>query len=199
MGEIHLISNGKWSLHEFADVASNCITEIDYVHLREKNRTDEELETGVDHLINAGIPTSKIMINDRVSVASHKQVRGVQLAYHSLDVKTVRQHYPDLRIGRSVHSVVEAKKAEQDGADYVLYGHIFKSNSKPGLKPRGLENLKNLIEQVSIPVIAIGGITPHNANKVMECGAHGIAVMSGILESENPKKVTQHYRGGVSR
>ncbi|WP_188207228.1 thiamine phosphate synthase [Alkalibacillus aidingensis] len=195
--EIHLISNGKLPLKEFAEIVAEALPYIDFVHLREKHRSDEELEEGISALKSAGVPLTQIIINDRVELAHHWQVKGVQLAYHSMEIKQVREKYPELKIGKSVHTIAEARQAEKDGADYVLFGHIFTSQSKPGQKPQGLDNLRSLVESVELPVIAIGGITPVNVNDVVTCGTHGVAVMSGILDAKEPMEIAKQYRGGV--
>ena len=71
----------------------------------------------------------------------------------------MRDAFPHLRIGRSVHSVEEAKQAEQDGADYVLYGHCFETNCKEGITPNGIDRIIEMKKELHIPVMAIGGIT----------------------------------------
>ncbi|UCZ52346.1 thiazole tautomerase TenI [Bacillus shivajii] len=191
--EIHVISNGKQPLDKFVQTAKTIEPYVDYFHLREKKRTASEVVEGVELLKSAGIPASKLVINDRVDVAAAMKTAGTQLAYHSLPIQAVKSTFPHLRIGKSVHSVTEACEAEKNGADYILYGHVFPSNSKPGLEPRGVEQLRDIVESVDIPVIAIGGINPDRVNVVREAGAKGIAVMSGVLEAQCPLTAIQAY------
>src|SRR5699024_7828977 len=99
------------------------------------------------------------------------QCAGVQLAYHSLPTPLVKEGYLNLAIGKSVHSLEEAMEAEKAGADYLLYGHIFESKSKPELLPKGLEQLSILTQSVDVPIIAIGGITVDNLPAIMDAGA----------------------------
>ncbi len=153
----------------------------------------------VELLIDKKVPPSKIIINDRVDVAYISNVKGVHLAYHSLPVETVKLKFADLTVGCSVHSLEEAQIAEQQGADYVIFGHVYSTQSKPGLIPKGLEQLSFISELISIPVIAIGGIKPTNSRDVIVAGAQGIAVMSGILEAEDPLEAVQQYRSYLSR
>ena len=89
-----------------------------------------------------------------------------------------------LTIGTSVHSVEEALEAEKLGASYLTAGHIYATDCKKGLPPRGPGFLRSVCKSVSIPVYAIGGIKPDEKqlNKVMECGAAGGCVMSGMME-----------------
>lgn len=87
------------------------------------------------------------------------------------------------KIGASIHSVEEAKEAEGLGATYLTAGHIFLTDCKKGVPPRGLGFLGKVCEAVTIPVYGIGGITEENAGDVMRCGAAGYCVMSGVMRS----------------
>src|SRR5690625_7890514 len=107
--------------------------------------------------------------------------RGVQLASHSVSTAYVKKHHPRLLIGCSVHSVTEAIDQEKAGADYLLYGHVFTTDSKKGSDPRGVESLRAVIEHVSIRVVAIGGITRETVSSVIQAGANGVAALTGIL------------------
>lgn len=194
--EFHLISNGQIELTDFAKKAGKLAPFVDFIHIREKHRPAKDISTATQLLIKENIPNEKIIVNDRVDVAHVEGVGGVQLTYHSLKPRTVLEHFPRLRIGRSVHSIQEAYEAEEDGADYVLFGHIFSSASKPGLEPRGVQELMNVVNEVSIPVIAIGGITPQNIHEVKEAGAAGVAVMSGLLDAQDPIQTLKDYQKG---
>lgn len=191
--EFHLISDGKKSLEEFARIASVVQPFLTSLHLREKNKTAIELWEGIDLLHTAGVPREKIIVNDRVDVAMASGISGVQLAYHSLEPKWVKQFLPRLRVGRSVHSSEEAKAMEQQGTDFLIYGHIFTSGSKLGLRARGLHALYEVVRSVKIPVIAIGGISPDRVGQVIQTGVAGIAVMSGILDAVDPVVTAKQY------
>ncbi|MDQ0160261.1 thiamine phosphate synthase [Alkalibacillus salilacus] len=194
---IHLISNGKQSLEEFIKVSKAVSPYVNYIHIREKHRTDDELVEWISELVKNDISKGQLVMNERVELAVRTEIKGVQLTDHSEDVSSVRMKYPNLLIGRSVHSVEEAQDAAISGADYVIFGHIFKTNSKPGLLPRGLEQLGHLIKSVDIPVIAVGGITPKRVESVMTYGASGVAIMSGLIDSEKPIEEAKHFLGGV--
>ncbi|CAM3833202.1 thiazole tautomerase TenI [Aeromicrobium ponti] len=183
--QLHVISDGKLSLEAFAEIAGELEPFTDRFHLREKHRTSRELYTGVKMLLKKGIPTHKIVINDRVDVAWAFKT-GVHLAFHSLPIHIVKMHFPDIRIGCSVHSLEAAEEATKQGADYILFGHIFETDSKKGVPPRGIGALEALKKRNDIPVLAIGGIKPENVPEVLGAGADGIAVMSGILQAKDP-------------
>nr|WP_263327709.1 thiamine phosphate synthase [Neobacillus sp. Marseille-Q6967] len=162
------------------------------IHLREKQKTARELFQTVELLAKENIPLSKIIINDRVDVAFVTSAAGVQLAYHSLEAAMVKKFFPQLKLGCSIHSFEEGQKAIADGADYVLFGHVFPSKSKPGKPPKGIEELTKLTK-LDIPVIAIGGITAENTPQVIGTGVKGIAVMSGILDASDPLAAIKAY------
>src|SRR5699024_2778453 len=124
-------------------------------------------------------------------------VMGRGIAYVS--ASAAKDIFPNMHIGRSVHSVEEATKKEREGAYYVMYGHIFETKSKPGLAPRGLNNLKQVARSVSIPTVAIGGIEPTDVESVFQAGASGIAVLSGILLAEDVKKAAEQYREKINQ
>ena len=87
-------------------------------------------------------------------------------------------------IGASIHSVSEAKMAQELGASYVTAGHVFATDCKKDLAPRGLDFLREVCEAVSIPVYGIGGITPENSSEVLFQGAAGYCMMSTAMREE---------------
>ena len=195
--ELHLVSNGEMALDQFAAVAGEVAPYVDAIHLREKRRTAAELFAAVEMLLRAGVPRAKLIVNDRADVAWAARVGGVHLAHHSLPVQAVRQMHGErqvLRIGRSVHEAAEARIAARDGADYICFGHVYPSASKLGLPARGLAALAEVTGSVAIPVLAIGGIEPRHVPELLQHGAAGIAVMSGIWDAPRPIEAARQYR-----
>ena len=97
-------------------------------------------------------------------------------------------------LGVSVHSKEQAEKALALGADYLTAGHIFATNCKKGVPPRGLGFLKEICNLSPVPVYAIGGITSENASLATEKGAKGVCVMSGLMECENPNEYVKAFK-----
>ena len=190
--ELHIISNGKMPIEQLCEIVMDIHPYVTAIHLREKQKTARELFQAVELLTKTNLSLSKIIINDRVDVALVTKAGGVQLAFHSLDASIVKGNFPQLKVGSSIHSYVEGQKAKEKGADYMLFGHVFPSQSKPGMTPKGLEELSR-ITQLEVPVIAIGGITPENTGRVLDAGAKGIAVMSGVLEARDPLLAVKAY------
>lgn len=192
--KVHAITTGKQHNDQLVNILQEIHPYLDYIHLREKAKSAKELIELIHMLANRNIPLSKLVLNDRVDVAALSGVKGVQLAYDSLPVQLVKHKFSDLMVGRSVHSLEEALIAEREGADYVLFGHVYSSQSKQGVTPRGLPSLIEIKQSVSIPVIAIGGITPENYTSVLETGVAGIAIMSGVFEASDPLAAIKRYR-----
>ncbi|WP_454191700.1 thiamine phosphate synthase [Paenibacillus sp. Marseille-Q7038] len=208
--EFHVISSQQMS-HDLVEL--NHFVEIwPYItsfHLRKKESSYEEMEKIVQHVVELKIPMNKLTLNRHQELALAYKTGalhvGVQEISHALKTslhrKEVRKEVKPkastkraIRLGVSVHSLEEAKIAEKKGADYVFYGHMYPSHSKPGLPPRTLASLQEICEVINLPVIAIGGITPSRVEELMWAGASGIAVISGVLQSEDPLEAVYRYR-----
>jgi len=131
-----------------------------------------------------------LFINDRVDVAMAVDAAGVQLSQTSLPVITTRALLgPQKIIGVSTHSLREAKEAEQNGADFVLFGPVYFTASKAAYgAPQGLPALKTIVDNISLPVYAIGGIKPENIESTKKLGVRGVALISAIVSAESPKE-----------
>jgi len=195
---LHIISSGKQRPETLITIIEKIHSYVDYIHLRERQWTARDYLYVIDTLQMKNVPLEKLMINDRVDIAHVTDVHGVQLAHHSLDVATVRQEFPHLKIGCSVQSVDQAKEAERMGAHWLIHGHIFPTASKKDLPPRGLSSLEKIVKNVQVPVIAIGGMIPEKIPKVIQAGASGVAVLSGILLVDHPIEAAKQYRQALN-
>lgn len=191
--ELHVISTGEQSVATFVKIIGNIHPYVHYIHIRERDWTAQDHVQAIEQLDQQGVPLEKIIINDRIDIAHIANVYGVQLAYHSLPIQTVKKYFPKLMISQSIHHVEQAMIAEAAGVDRLIYGHIYETESKPDQKPRGLTALKRLVNHVKVPIIAIGGITPERVEPILQTGAQGIAVLSGILLAKDPLKAAQAY------
>lgn len=194
MMRLHLISTG--SIHPLDEIKTfqSLQPYTDQLHLREPNLSAAELLDLIEALLGHSYSPEQLTVHDRVDVA-HVAGIGVQLTRRSLRVRDVRRHFPNLVIGKSVHSLAEALAAEAEGADRLLYGHIYPTASKPDLPPRGIDALKQVVTFTTKPVIAIGGITPECMPEIAATGATGIAVLSGILGQSDPLAAIRRYQG----
>ncbi len=134
---------------------------------------------------------AELLVNSRLDIALAVDAEGLHLPEYALPVQTVKRFFSNL-VGRSVHSVDGAKEAEASGADYLLFGHIFETASKES-EPRGLNALQAVCNAVSIPVYAVGGVTPERVRVCVACGAFGVAVMNGVMLASDVKGVVSDY------
>ncbi|TDL30879.1 thiazole tautomerase TenI [Jeotgalibacillus sp. S-D1] len=191
--QYHLLSTCGQTDSNWVETASAVHKVVDNFHIREKTAAARDLLLYVDELLHRGVPASKLVINDRIDVALARGL-AVQLAYHSLPIQDVKKTWPDIRTGVSVHSVDEAREAADGGADYVFFGHVFQTGSKPGLEPKGISALEQVVNHCPIPVIAIGGIKPHHVPLIQQAGAAGVAVLSGVMGAADPQAAIQAYK-----
>ena len=113
-------------------------------------------------------------------------IEGIHLSYdifkslnENIKAELIKKYK---RIGVSVHSLEEAKEVENLGASYVVAGHIFETDCKKGLEPRGLNFIKDISSTLTIPIFAIGGIDEKNSLSVIDSGAFGICMMSSMMK-----------------
>ncbi|HEX9661585.1 MAG TPA: thiamine phosphate synthase [Candidatus Binatia bacterium] len=130
-----------------------------------------------------------LFINDRIDVARAVGADGVQLGSTSLPIETARELLgADRMIGASTHSVEEAREAERRGADFVLFGPVYFTPTKAAYgAPQGLAALKKIVENIALPVYAIGGIKPENVGAVVVAGVKGVALISAVIGAIDPK------------
>lgn len=151
--------------------------------LREKDLSEEEYNLLATRVLTicrrAGVPCYG---HTNAKVAADLGMDGLHLplaALKQLD-PALRSRIP--RLGASCHSLEDVLTAAELGADYVTLGHIFATQCKPGLPPRGLRLLRDVCAHSPIPVYAIGGITPDNLSLVLQAGAAGGCMMSGFMK-----------------
>ncbi len=115
-------------------------------------------------------------INDRIDIALAVEADGVHLPEMGLSPQIPKKLKNSMIVGVSVHSLEAARKSEGEGADYLLFGPVFETPSKTG-PPQGLCHLEKVAQKLSIPVLAVGGITPLNFRSCLEAGAYGVAAI----------------------
>ncbi len=133
-------------------------------------------------------------VDDRLDVALATDADGVQLGPDDMPIAKARELAPNLIIGGSVYSLKEALMAEREGAHFLGAGSVFPTPSKSGVRVIGIDGLKEIVESVRIPVVAIGGINKDNVVDVLHTGVVGIAVISAIMGAEDVYKATLELR-----
>ncbi|MGQ3684713.1 MAG: thiamine phosphate synthase [Candidatus Loosdrechtia sp.] len=160
------------------------------VQLREKGLTTAELYALAGELRRMTLDfKANLIINDRVDIALAVNADGIHLGWQSLPCKIVRGLFDSEKlIGVSAHSLHDALVAQENGADYITFSPIFTTSSKSGLlEPVGPDAIRDLKSEITIPVIALGGINERNAEMVLMRGADGVAVISDIILADNPE------------
>jgi len=183
---IYPITSGRTTPHTTADILrflQGVVTaQLPIVQIREKSLPARELYefTARAVEITRGSKT-RLLVNDRVDIALAAGADGVHLTARSLPAAIVRNICgPEFLIGVSTHSLAEARAAQAGGADFVVFGPIFDTESKRAFgEPQGLDKLRELTSELGgFPVLAIGGITRENFAACVDVGASGIAGIS---------------------
>ncbi len=163
---------------------------VDLIQIREKNLPTTLLLTLVEAAVSRARGTaSRVLVNDRLDVALAAGADGVHLPASGFPVAEVRRQYPALLIGASCHNLDELRRAEQGGADFAVFGPVFRPLSKESVMPAlGLERLTEAARAVRIPVLALGGITVENAADCLRAGAAGLAAITLFQKSPDLKQ-----------
>ena len=173
---------------------------VDWIQIREKDLDARSLYALVREGMADRFSKQGIIVNDRLDVALAAGAHGVHLGAESLRVVDARRFLErtpvdDFLFGVSAHSVKSVKQAEADGADYVVFGPVFATPSKLAYgPPQGLQQLSAACRSVSIPVLAIGGITTENALQCVEAGAAGVAAIRLFQDADDIEAVVRALR-----
>jgi thiamine-phosphate pyrophosphorylase len=128
----------------------------------------------------------RLIVNDRADVAMLCNADGVHLGQDDLPLQVGRKLLGNKIIGISTHDIEQARQAQRDGADYIGFGPMFGSRTKDtGYSARGLAMLKEIRAAVTVPIVAIGGITEQNVSQIWQAGADSAAIISDILASKD--------------
>lgn len=138
-----------------------------------------------------GVP---LMAHTYIEAARQLGISNIHLPFHLFRQMNEEQKRQFTMIGVSVHSTEEAGIAEKESASYVTAGHVFPTDCKKGLAPRGLKFLAEVCGAVRIPVYAIGGVTQENGADCIRAGAAGVCLMSSLMMAAEPGKLMEQLR-----
>ncbi len=168
----------------------------DAIQLREKTISDSEFITLASEVRDITTNSDTLLIiNDRVHVAREVNADGVHLGQQDMSILEARDIIGNQKIiGVSTHSVVQAKQAQKDGADYIAIGPIYPTKTKDYEPSVGIKIIREILGTVNIPFIAIGAITLENIDDVLKAGASRIAVCSAIIGSKDIYSSTRQFK-----
>lgn len=158
---------------------------VDIVQLRAKSQTPDEIAAlGAElHQMtgDAGVP---LVINDHAEVAARVRAEGVHVGQDDPSVAAARTLAgADCFIGKSTHTLEQAIAAQAEGADYIGFGPLFATLTKPDYVPIGLDDIARVHELVQLPIFCIGGIKLENLPEVIAAGAQRVVIVSGLLKA----------------
>jgi len=175
----------------------------DLLQVREKDLTGGPLLALAREIVEAAKPRGArciVVVNDRLDVAIAAKAAGVHLPADGLPIEQVRRASGKrFVIGRSVHSIAEARQAEKAGADYLFFGPVFETPGKAAFGPaQGPDALRKIVEGVRVPVWAIGGITPERAAGLRAVKIAGVAAISFIASAPDPAEAVRALRTALA-
>jgi thiamine-phosphate pyrophosphorylase len=174
---------------------------VDWIQIREKDLSGRELAQLAERAILRAGSGSAVLVNDRLDVACATGAAGVHLGEAGLPpdeakrLVSQRGAREEFIVGVSTHSLEAAMEAEQAGADYVIFGPVYATPSKASFgQPQGVARLQEVCNRLTIPVLAIGGITVEHARDCLAAGAAGIAVIRLFQDAANLVDLVRELR-----
>jgi len=174
---------------------------VDWIQIREKHLSGRELAELANEALRVAPAPCRVLINDRLDVACAVGAAGVHLTEQSISVADARKFVRErglpasFLVGASTHSLDSARAAADSGANYLIFGPVFSTPSKAAYgPPQGIERLATICRSASIPVLAIGGITPENAGECIAAGVAGIAAIRIFQDASDLPAVVHQLR-----
>jgi thiamine-phosphate pyrophosphorylase len=183
-----ILDLGYINILQLAPVARAMIAGgVDLIQLRGKNFDPEQLTmlaTKLHALASRhGVP---LIINDHAEIARSVALEGVHVGQADMAIADVRALVDrPVLVGKSTHSFEQAISAQKEGADYIGFGPLFETPTKPDYLPIGLDAIKKVHEAVRIPIFCIGGIKLNNLARVMAAGADRVVIVSELLQGNH--------------
>lgn len=194
-----VVTNDQLPVRQLTEVLLAIEPYVDAVILREKSKTEKDLANLLARLKESLFPIRKIIVHANPALAHTHDVPTVQLPGNGPSPNVLKKTFPNLSFGKSVHSLEEAKQAAKEGSQSVLYGHIFPTDSKKGVPPRGIVELEKIVQSVDIPVYAIGGIEPQHIPLLRNINVSGIAILSPVFNHPDPAFIAKKYYEAIHK
>ncbi len=165
---------------------------VDIVQLRDKSGTARDILDFSKKALKIVGQKTPFIINDRVDLALLAGASGVHLGQDDIAIDLARRMLGNSKIiGISCQNLEHARRAQKDGADYIGFGSVFKTQTKPGRSPMDLEILKKVVREIKVPVFAIGGINSGNIELLRKIGVERVAVCREICLAKDVNRMTR--------
>jgi thiamine-phosphate pyrophosphorylase len=193
--DFYFITDAKLSRKGiFSDVEDAVHAGCSIVQYREKSKSDEEMIEEARQIKELCGNKAFFLVNDRVDIALAADADGVHLGQEDLDVKTARRILGKKLLGVTVHNIDEARRAAEEGADYLGVSPIFQTTTKADAgRPCGVGLIEKITDEIDLPIVAIGGITKENTPQVIRAGAKSVAAISAVLGSGDMEKEVKEF------
>lgn len=187
------------SYEQLFDIAKKAIPAgVDIIQLRDKYGTDHEILGFSERILRLTKNQIPFIINDRVDLALTSRAWGVHLGQDDVPLAVARNIMGSKAlIGVSCQTYAHAQKAMNEGADYIGFGSVFKTLTKPDRRPMDMMLLKKVITHIKIPIFAIGGIHFKNIIQLKHIGVHRIAVCRAVCQAKNIKQVVKQFKAST--
>src|SRR5205823_5058697 len=130
--------------------------------------------------------STPLMVNDHAEIAAKVPIEGVHVGQDDDSIARSREKAGrSLLVGRSTHSLEQARPGQREGADYIGFGPIFATPTKPDYAPIGLSDIKRVHDEMSVPIFCIGGINIDNLQQVIDAGANRVVMVSALLKAHS--------------
>lgn len=160
---------------------------VDVIQLRGKdNSIGELMELSAEFHELTAKSSTPLIVNDHAEIAKRVPLEGVHVGQDDDPIEIARRKaVRDIFVGKSTHSLEQARAAQAEGADYIGFGPIFATPTKPDYAPIGLEDISRVHAEVSLPIFCIGGINIDNLQRVIDAGAKRVVMVSALLKAHN--------------
>ena len=160
---------------------------VDLIQLRAKEKSISELMELSAELHEVTVKSfTPLIVNDYAEIARQVPAEGVHVGQDDDPIEIVRQKAArEILVGKSTHSLEQARAAQREGADYIGFGPIFATPTKPDYPAIGLKNIRRVHAEVNLPIFCIGGINIDNLQSVIDAGAKRVVMVSALLKAHN--------------
>jgi thiamine-phosphate pyrophosphorylase len=160
---------------------------VDLIQLRGKEKSISELMDLSAELHELTVKSfTSLIVNDYAEIARQVPVEGVHVGQDDDPIEIVRQKaVREVLVGKSTHSLEQGRAAQREGADYIGFGPIFATPTKPDYPAIGLHNIRRVHAEVNLPIFCIGGINIDNLQSVIDAGAKRVVMVSALLKAHN--------------